>query len=77
MFWNYVKPFMTNKNTIVNENIIIKTEVDEGVIVKGTNKNFLIKTEVLVDQHHVNKMENSSGKAPNCLEKFVDKSTHM
>ena len=46
-------------------------------MVKGTNKNFLIKTNVLVDQHYVNKMENSSGKAPNCLEKFVDKSTHM
>lgn len=46
-------------------------------MVKGTNKNFLIKTNVLVDQHYVNQMENSSGKAPNCLEKFVDRSTHM
>ena len=46
-------------------------------MVKGTNKNFLIKTNVLVDQHYVNQMENSSEKAPNCLEKFVDKSTHM
>ena len=67
-----------NKGTIVNDNIIITPEVDEDVMVKGTNKSVLIKTNDLIknenvlvemfNQHYVNIVANSSGKAPHCLE---------
>ena len=45
--WNAVKPFITNKGAIVNENIIFKAEVDEDVMVKGNNGSALSKTNDL------------------------------
>ena len=47
-FWNSIRSFITNKGTIVNDKNIITAEVDEDVMVKGTNKNVLIKTNDLV-----------------------------
>ena len=66
-FWNSIRSFITNKGTIVNDKNIITAEVDEDVMVKGTNKNILIKTNDLVKHEHVNIVANSSGKAPYCL----------
>ena len=63
-FWNSIRSFITNKGTIVNDKNIITAEVDEDVMVKGTNKNVLIKTNGLVKHEHVNIVANSSGKAP-------------
>ena len=47
-FWNSIRSFITNKGSIVNDKNIITAEVDEDVMVKGTNKNVLIKTNDLV-----------------------------
>ena len=88
-FWNKVKPFITNKGEISNDNIIIKTQNEENIKVKGMEKemhveaNELIKDDkILVElfnKHYINIVEKTSGNAPDCLgnpeNPILDKST--
>ena len=44
-FWNTVRPFITNKGTISDENIKIKAEENQNIKIKNKNKTnwFLLK----------------------------------
>ena len=76
-FWNAVKPFVSNKGAISNENIIIKAQKEEKIKVKGLENeihidaNELIKDDkILVElfnNHYLNIVEKTSGLAPNCI----------
>ena len=82
-FWNTVRPFITNKGTICDENIKIKAEENQNIKTKNKNKrrlvaiktNDLIKDEsVLVEMfnnHYISVVEKTSGIAP---ESFGDSS---
>ena len=39
-FWNTVRPFITNKGTISDENIKIKAEENQNIKIKNKNKNW-------------------------------------
>ena len=41
-FWNIVRPFITNKGTISDENIKIKGEENQNIKIKNKNKNKLV-----------------------------------
>ena len=68
-FWNKVRPFITNKGTISNENVKTKAAENQNIKTKNKNKsklvsiktNDIIKDEsVLVEMfsnHHINKVE--------------------
>ena len=72
-FWNRVRPFITNKGTISDENIKIKAEENQNIKIKNKNKNKLvfIKTNdyikdesVLVEMfnnHYINIVEKTAG----------------
>ena len=78
-FWNTVRPFITNKSTISDENIKIKAEENQNIKTKNKNKsklasiktNGLIKDEsVLVEMfnnNYINIVEKTSGIAPESL----------
>ena len=78
-FWNTVRPFLTNKGTISDENIKIKAEENQNIKTKNKNKsklvsiktNDLIKDEsVLVEMfnnHYINIVEKTSGTTPESL----------
>ena len=78
-FWNTVRPFITNKGAISDENIKIKTEENQNIKIKNKNKNKLvsIKTNdcikdesVLVEmfnKHFINIVEKTSGIARESL----------
>ena len=55
-FWNTVKPFLTNKGFLTNDNIVIKNN-DEII----TNKNEIVE---LFNSHYVNIVEKTSGFPP-------------
>ena len=76
-FWNTVKPFMTNKGAISNENIIIKNQMEESIKVKGNENETLIEANELIredkilvelfNKHYINIVEKTSGKKPSCI----------
>ena len=41
-FWNTIRPFITNKGTISDENIKIKAEENQNIKIKNKNKNKLV-----------------------------------
>ena len=83
IFWNTVRPCITNKGTVSDENIKIKAEENQNIKTKNKNKsklvsiktNDLIKDEsVLVEifnNHYITIVEKTSGIAP---ESFGDSS---
>ena len=83
IFWNTVRPCITNKATVSDENIKIKAEENQNIKTKNKNKsklvsiktNDLIKDEsVLVEifnNHYITIVEKTSGIAP---ESFGDSS---
>ena len=78
-FWNTVRPFVTNKGAISDENIKIKAEENQNIKIKNKNKNKLISIKtndcikdesVLVkmfNKHFINIVEKISGIAPESL----------
>ena len=76
-FWNAIKPFMTNKGTITNDNVCICADTDERVIIKNekdevhTKANDLIKDYKLLvkifSQHYTNIVERTSGSRSMCM----------
>ena len=76
-FWNAVKPFVSNKGVISNENIIIKAQKEEQIKFKDLENephidaNELIKDDKvlveLLNNHYINIEEETSGLAPNCI----------
>ena len=75
-FWNTVKPFISNKGTLANDNIIIEAPSDSTINVKGGASVFIkakdeIRDEkVLVEMfnnHYINIVEKSSGTAPKSI----------
>ena len=78
-FWNTVRPFITNKGTISDENIKIKAEENQNIKIKNKNKNKLVSIEtsdcikdesVLVEMfnnHYINIVKKTSGIAPESL----------
>ena len=81
-FWNTVRPFITNKGAISDENIKIKAEENQYIKIKNKNErklvsiktNDCIKDEsVLVEmfnEHFINIVEKTSGIAPESLGDF-------
>ena len=75
-FWNTVKPFISSKGTLSNDNIIIEATSDTNVKVKGEGvvsvkaQDEIRDEKVLVEMfnnHYINIVENSSGIAPKSL----------
>ena len=76
-FWNTVRPFITNKGTVSNENITIKAEEKQKVKIKNKNEHISIKKDeyindenILVEMfnnHYINIVEKTSGKAPDSI----------
>ena len=76
-FWNAVKPFMTNKGTFSNDNIIIKTNREEKLKLKDSDSEVLIEADKVVkdekilvelfNKHYINIVERTSGVAPSCI----------
>ena len=76
-FWNTVRPFITNKGTISDENIKIKAEENQNIKIKNKNRNKLISIKtndcikdesVLVEMfnnHYI--VEKTSGTGPESL----------
>ena len=58
-FWNTVRPFITNKGTISDENIKIKAEENQNI------KNVLVD---MFNYHYKNIFEKTSGIAPGSIE---------
>ena len=44
-FWNTVRPFITNKGTISDENIKIKAEENQNIKIKNKYKNKLVSSK--------------------------------
>ena len=71
VFWNAVKPFMTNKGIRINDNITIEAEINEEIKIKGKDKDVSIKAKDLIkdekilvemfNNHYVNIVEKTSG----------------
>ena len=59
-FWNTVKPFLTNKGFLTNENIAIKCK---GEIITDTTK-----IADIFNTHYINIIEKSSGTPPKTIE---------
>ena len=70
-FWNTVKPFISNKGTLSNDNIIIESADDITLKVKnGDLVSIKAKDEIrdehilMFNNHYINIAEKSSGIAP-------------
>ena len=76
-FWNTVRPFITNKGTISNDNITIKAEENQNIkienkkehisITKGediNNENILVE---MFNNHYTNIAEKTSGTTPDSI----------
>ena len=57
IFWNKVKPFLTNKDFLTNENIAIQCK---GEIITDTTK-----SAEIFNTHYIYNVEKSSGTPPN------------
>ena len=55
-FWNTVKPFLTSKGFLTNENITIKHK--DKIVTDNS------KLSYIFDNHYINVIENSSGMPP-------------
>ena len=74
-----VRPFITNKDTISDENIKIKAEENQNIKIKNKNRinlvsiktNDWIKDESalveMFNNHYINRVEKTSGIAPESL----------
>ena len=80
-FWNTVKPFISNKGTLSNDNIIIESaddinlKVKNGDLVSINAKDETRDEHVLVqmfNNHYINTAEKSSGIAPNSIGNPMD-----
>ena len=77
VIWNAVKHFLSNKDAISIENVIVKAQIEEKVAVKSLENeihidaNQLVKyDEILVElfnNRYVNIVEKTSGLGPNCI----------
>ena len=72
-FWDGVKPFMTNKGKVANENIVIECERSETIKIKEEEEIFLKENEIvkndkvlveLFNNHYINIVENAPGLTP-------------
>ena len=75
-FWSTVKPFVSSKGTLSNDNIIIEASNDSTVNIKGgesvhvKTKDEIRDEQVLVEMfnnHYINIVEKSSGLAPKSI----------
>ena len=80
-FWNTVKPFISNKGTLSNDNIIIESaddinlKVKNGDLVSIKAKHEIREEHILVEMfnnHYINIAEKSSGIAPNSIGNPMD-----
>ena len=80
-FWNTVKPFISNKGTLSNDNIIIESANDVTLNVKNGDlisikaKDEIRDEQVLVEMfnnHYINIVEKSSGVAPKSIGNPLD-----
>ena len=80
-FWNTVKPFISNKGTLSNDNIIIESADDITLTVKNGDlvsikaKDEIRDEHILVEMfnnHYINIAEKSSGIAPNSIGNPMD-----
>ena len=80
-FWNTVKPFISNKGTLSNDNIIIESadditlKVKNGDLVSIKAKDEMRDEHILVEMfnnHFINIVEKSSGIAPNSIGNPMD-----
>ena len=80
-FWNTVKPFISNKGTLSNDNIIIESadditlKVKNGDLVSIKAKDEIRDEHILVEMfnnHYINIVEKSSGIAPNSIGNPMD-----
>ena len=77
LFWNKIKPFMSTKGAIVNDNIIIEIEENKDINVKEGKETIHIKEKDIIsdekilvelfNDHYTNIVKNSSGVSPVCL----------
>ena len=76
LFWNTVKPFISNKGTLSNDSIIIESAEDITIKVKNGDlisikaKDEIRDEQVLVEMfnnHYINIVEKSSGNAPKSI----------
>ena len=72
-FWNAVKPFISSKGNLSNDNIIIEAPNDNTLTIKGGNVVSIIAKDEIRDEkilvevsnnHYINIVEKSSGSAP-------------
>ena len=75
-FWNTVKPFISSKGTLSDDNIIIEAQEDSTVNIKGgyqislQTKDEIRDEKILVEMfnnHYINILEKSSGSAPKSI----------
>jgi len=75
-FWNAVKPFISDKGTLSNDNIIIEAPKDSTVNIKGGDKKSIKAQDEIRDEkilvemfnnHYINIVEKSSGSAPKSI----------
>ena len=75
-FWNTVKPFISSKGTLSDDNIIIEAQEDSTVNIKGgyqislQAKDEIRDEKILVEMfnnHYINIVEKSSGSAPKSI----------
>ena len=79
-FWNTAKPFISNKGTLSNDNIIIESadditlKVKNGDLVSIKAKDEIRDEHILVEMfnHYINIVEKSSGIAPNSIGNPMD-----
>ena len=80
-FWNTVEPFISNKGTLSNDNIIIESadditlKVKNGDLVSIKAKDEIRDEHILVEMfnnHYINIAEKSSGIAPNSIGNPMD-----
>ena len=80
-FWNTVKPFISNKGTLSNDNIIIESaddiilKVKNGDLVSIKAKDEIRDEHILVEMfnnHYINIADKSSGIAPNSIGNPMD-----
>ena len=75
-FWNTVKPFISSKGTLSDDNIITEAQEDSTVNIKGgyqislQAKDEIRDEKILVEMfnnHYINIVEKSSGSAPKSI----------